>query len=399
MSNSAESAGPKLAAYAAERGLSYEPSSMALPRATQLLRHGFMQEIRNLLRGNLPGGLADAWLAHVDYAYAGRTDIDRRFFTLVLVQAPQSVAFAVRVLCHDHDLTELDVSNPDADRQVVELDDKAVRLESEGFLARYALSTDADQDQLRVWQIFDPSLIEWLTSEAPEDFSFELQDGALCCFVPGVVADADALDALCAAAARVFAHVVEIDSGGAVRTEQVEDGRAKTVERELAEHRFDSPPETVKAAAKAFGHGPLIGDRAWKLGAEAFFREQARAHGMERIEVAAFRAANIEVFLPGVVTDAAAGPVAGHAGGYLALTTDKDYDDLGWMAAVIDLSASGLSLTAVPSPAQAEAAGLKLTTDGRSLIVWQQDEGARKRTAKALAGFLAAVDSLLGSRG
>lgn len=396
MSTSAQfgEAGPKLAAYAAERGMSYDQSSMALPRATQLLRHGFMQEIRNLLRGNLPGGLTDAWLAHVDYAYSGRSDIDRRFFTLVLVQAPQSVAFAARVLCHDRDLTELDVSNPDADRQVVALDDSIVRLESEDFSARYALSTDADQDQLRVWQIFDPSLIEWLTTQAPQNFSFELQDGALSCFVPGVVDDAEQLDALCAGAARVFAHVLALGSGDAIRAEPVQDGRARTLERELAEHRFDSPPPSVKAAAKAFGRGLLIGDRAWKLGAEAFFREQARAHGLERIEVAEFRAANIEVFLPGVITDAAAGPIAG-AAGYLALTTDKDYDDLGWMAAVVNLPAGGLGLAMMASPAEAAAAGLKMTTDGRSLIVWKQDEGARKRTAEAIEGFLAAVGALL----
>ena len=35
----------------------------------------------------------------------------------------------------------------------------------------YALSTDGDQDQVVVWQLFDPSLVQWLAEEAPEDFS------------------------------------------------------------------------------------------------------------------------------------------------------------------------------------------------------------------------------------
>ena len=148
------------------------------------MRHGFLQEVRSLARGNLPG-LEGCWLAQVDYAYEGRNDIERSCFTLVLTEAAKSSEFAVRVLCHDRRLSKRDRSNPDSDREVVELDDETVKLESEALLERYAISTDHDQDQLSVWQLFDPSLIQWLTAEAPDGFSFELQDGALSCFVPG----------------------------------------------------------------------------------------------------------------------------------------------------------------------------------------------------------------------
>ena len=65
----------------------------------------------------------------------------------------------------------------------------------------------------------------------------------------------------------------------------------------------------------------------------------------------------------------------------------------------MNLPAGGIGLAMMASPAEAAAAGLKMTTDGRSLIFWKQDEGARKRTAKAIDGFLAAVDALLGARG
>ena len=138
----------------------------------------------------------------MNYAYEGRSDIERSPFTLVLVGAIASSDYAIRVLCHDRRLDKRDRSNPDADREVVKLDDKEVHLESDRFLERYAVSTDHDQDQIAVWQLFSPGIIQWLTEEAPERFSFELQDGALACFVPGYVADEDELDALCAAAAR-----------------------------------------------------------------------------------------------------------------------------------------------------------------------------------------------------
>jgi len=110
---------PTLASYAAERGLHFRETSFALPQATQLLRHGFMREVSGLVRGNLPGGLEDAWLSHVAYVYEGSNDLKRSHFTLVLIQAPESIGFAVRVLCHDRDLSKLDMTNPDSDREVI----------------------------------------------------------------------------------------------------------------------------------------------------------------------------------------------------------------------------------------------------------------------------------------
>jgi hypothetical protein len=166
---------------------------------------------------------------------------------------------------------------------VVKLDDKEVRLESDLFLKRYAVSTDGDQEQLAVWQLFSPGIIQWLTTEAPERFSFELQDGALACFVPGYVSDEDELHALCAGAARIFARVVAIDGPGAGTTG--EGTRRGQVERELAEHPFEAPPQSIKAAAKAFRHGLVLGDRAWGLGAEAFFRGQAALVGWTNLVV------------------------------------------------------------------------------------------------------------------
>lgn len=390
MEASSSSSQPRLEAYAAGRGLHHRADSFALPAATQLLRHGFMREVPSLATGDLPGGLGEGWLAQVDYVYQGTNDLGRRFFTLVLVQAPETLGF-VRVLCHDRGLSDRDVSNPDSDREVVELNDRMVRLESEALLQRYALSTDHDQDQLAVWQLFDPTLIQWLTDDAPRGFSFELQDGALCCFVPGTTADPVELDALCDAAGRVFEHVAEIADHAAAGEPVAGDSRRSIVDGELAEHPFDAPPESVKSAAKAFRRGPLLGDRAWKLGAEAFFREHAKSIGFRPMEPREFRASHLDTAMPGVIAHVATGRLAeADVETYLILTNDSALEGLGWsvLLAAVDSAAVGFAISG-GHPTRADKPGvLSVATDGRSLFVSTLDGGARDRKAEELQGFL-----------
>jgi hypothetical protein len=387
---------PTLADYAARHGLLHRAASFGLPKATQLMRHGFMQEVPSLATGELPEGAGQGWLAQVNYAYEGRSDIERSTFTLVLVGALASSEYAIRVLCHDRKLDKRDRSNPDADREVVKLDDTEVHLESDRFLERYAASTDHDQDQLAVWQLFSPGLIRWLTDDAPERFSFELQDGALACSVPDYTADEDELDALCAAAARIFARVAAIDGHGRAAVPGEDSGRAQ-VERELAEHPFATPPASVKAAAKPFRHGLRLGDRAWALGAEAFFREQAAQVGFEPITTAAYRAVNLETFLPGVLARAARGQVEGGEEAFLVLTDSEDYDDMGWTNLVVEatqpLRAMALA-GSVPRGDTSERGSMQVGFDGRSLILTVLDGGRRDRTAEEFATFFAAAAKL-----
>jgi hypothetical protein len=390
------SATPTLAGYAAGHGLLHRSASFGLPKATQLMRHGFMQEVPSLATGELPGGAGSGWLAQVDYVYEGRSDLERSPFTLVLVGALESSEYAIRVLCHDRALDKRERSNPDADREVVELDDTEVQLESDRFLERYAVSTDHDQDQLAVWQLFSPSLIGWLTEDAPERFSFELQDGALACFVPGFTADEDELDALCAAAARVYARVAAIDGPGHGAASR--DGtRQALVERELAEHPFANPPESVKAAAKAFRHGPLLGDRAWAMGAEAFFREQAALVGFEPLATGAYRAGHLDTFLPGILARAARGRVGSGEEAFLVLTDAEDYEDMGWTNLIVE-AASPLRALALaqgaPRGDTAERGVMQVGADGRSLILTTLDGGRRKRTAEEFSRFFAAATEL-----
>ena len=118
------------------------------------MRHGFSR--RSKPRQREPaGGLGGSWLAQVDYAYEGRSDIERSYFTLVLTEAAKSNEYAVRVLCHDRRLSKRDRANPDADREVVELDDQAVSWSAAASSSATRISTDHDQDQLSVWRLFD----------------------------------------------------------------------------------------------------------------------------------------------------------------------------------------------------------------------------------------------------
>ncbi len=388
-----EQTAPTLAAYAAAHGMTHREHSFVLPQATQLLRHGFMREVPSLARGPLPGGSDDAYLAQVDYVYEGRNDLKRSYFTLVLVEAPASLGFAVRVLCHDRDLDELDMSNPDRDREIVEADDRGVTLESEAFRRRYALFTDRDQDELSVWRLFAPTLIEWLATDAPADFSFELQDGALCCFVPGTLSEAADLDALCSATARVLTEVARVGGDGGRVASAAVDGRRTEVDEQLAAHPFDHPPASVKSAAKAFRRGPRIGDRAWKLGAEAFFRTHAEALGFAPIEQSAFRSSHMQTFLPGELAHVAADP---DGATFLVLTDKDDYDDMGWSVIVADGRPPIFGRPDVASGVSSERGRLEASFDARSVIFSALDGGRRDRRGEELGAFVASCRSLLG---
>ena len=387
----------ELAAWASTHNLYFRETSFALPEATQLLRHGFMKEVTGFVRGDLPGNLSDSWLAHVSYVYTGVNDLKRSPFTLVLIQAPKSLGFAQRVLLHDHDLSKLDMSNPDSDRQVLKAPDRSVTLESEQFLERYALFTDSDQDENSVWRLFAPTLIDWLTHQAPTDFSFELQDGALCCFVPGKLKDPVELDGLCVASARVFKEVTRIGEGR-TGTQIDPDSRQGKIETRLAEVKFDLPPKSVKKAAKAFKKGVAIGNEGWKLGAEAFFREQAKAAGFTPITTSAYRASHIETFLPGEIAQAAAGPEGGiWRDTFLVFTDNEEYDTMGWTVLVAEGRSPMLGRGVLPSGVSAERGLVKVNADGRGLIFSTLDGGPRDRKADEVAAFLKSCESVLAS--
>jgi hypothetical protein len=375
-------------AYCRERGL-HCYHDWGLPAATALLRH-FWQRVPNAANGALVGGIDDGWLAHTS-----TPEHPDRVYTVVLAAVPASAGFALRVLCHDRDLSEADTA-PETDAEVVELDDRTVTLESERFLRRYRLATDHDQDQLRVWQLFSPALADWLADEAPPDFSFELQDGALCCFVPGEVTDPDRLDQLCLAAAHVLERVNELAAAAPTTAQTMPGSRDSIIDAELARHPFDSPPKSVLAASRAFGVSPFGGGRAGRLGAEAFFREYSAARGFRRLDESAFRASHYGVTLVGEITQVSVGRLEGiDYDAFLIWTTDED--GTGWSSVVLDVGeeVNTFAFAGLPETEAAEAKDINVTGNPESVIVFKADGSTRRRTAKRLDAFLAEATTLL----
>ena len=384
---------PQWQAYAQQRGLAYYPN-WSIPEVTQLLHHTDFGDEPNVIIGDLPGGLAGSWLAH--FRLEGAAIGGGRTYTVVVVAAQASVEYAVRVTCHDRDLPDRDASNPDAELQSIEMDDQAVTVESDAFLKRYAVSTDHDQDPLRAWQLFDPALIHWLTEEAPEDFSFELQNGAVCGFVPGALADADALDALCEATAVVHTRVVEIgEVSGEPAAATAAGTREDVVERALAKHPFAKPPGSARAAALHFGL-PLFSRSSRHLGAEAFFRGHAAALGLELMEPDEFMATHIEIAVPGSITHVARGRLPQTAlDGYLALTSDTDAG--GWSVVIADISQddNGFAFAVMGGREKWEKQGLDVSSNGATITVWKPDGSPFSQTARKLERFLADACPLL----
>jgi hypothetical protein len=340
--------------------------------------------------GDLPGALGKADLAHFRLDPGN----DKRCYTVVVVAAPDSVRYAVRVTCHDRDMPSRDASNPDADLQTIEMSDRDVPVESDAFLKRYAVSTDHDQDQVRAWQLFDPALIGWLTDSAPENFSFELQNGALCAFVPGAVADADELDALCDAAAVVHTRVLEI--GGDAAAAPVAGSRADAVDRELAEHPFDKPPRSARAAALHFGI-PLISRDSRHLGAEAFFRTHIAALGLELMDPAAFTASHLNIAIPGTIVHVARGRMPNTSGldGYLIFTSDDDVG--GWSVVVADIGQwdNGFAFAPAGLSDKAKKDQLDISSNGDTITVWKPDGSPFSQSERKLKKFLETACPLL----
>jgi hypothetical protein len=351
---------------------------------TQLLHHSEFGDVPNLVTGDLPGDLGRADLAH----FRLEPGNDKRCYTVVVVPAPESVRYAIRVTCHDRDMPDRDASNPDADLQTIEMSDRDLAVESDAFLRRYEVSTDHDQDQVRAWQLFDPALIGWLTESAPQNFSFELQNGALCAFVPGALAVADALDELCAAAAVVHNRVLEI-GGGAAATPPAPDSRASAVERALAEHPFDKPPRSARAAALHFGL-PLISRESRQLGAEAFFRTHAAALRLQLVDPAAFTASHLNIAVPGSITHVARGPLphTSELDGYLVFTSDDDAG--GWSVVIADIGEwdNGFAFAPAGLSEKAEKEGLDISSNGNTITVWKPDGSPFSQSERKLGKFL-----------
>jgi hypothetical protein len=341
--------------YAAERGLAFEPERQ-VRAVTPLLLSGFgggalgpVTVKRAAAVGELPGGL-DGWVAHHVFDSATTT---ARELTVVVTQVPASLGFVRAMSCRSRKVKVV--------RSYRNLDHlgtwRELQLESARFNELYELEILEGQREAWVRQLFSPSFIDRLASEAADGFCFELNEGHLCVAEPRHLTEPAELDALCEAAADVASRI---------RTESMEDVETRGEEyagdrefheqlhRQVAKVEWKTPPDSPRAAAQAYqgragigakpylkglawglvvgGIGVAIayvvfsgataaiaaviaglvgllvallivsaaaGPRAMRLGLEAFMIEYARSHGYELQDRYEFHARNPDLPVPG----------------------------------------------------------------------------------------------------
>lgn len=187
--------------YAGQRGLAFAPSA-TLPATTPLLTAGSRRESQDVMTGELPGGL-EGTIAHYTFyvrtqSSEGRSRHVPYPHTVVLTQLPESAIFVKHLTCHSHralktaSLFGLDFS-----------DDQEVHLESSIVRERFQIKTSGNQDEAWLRELFTPTFIDWLATQTPEEFSFELVDGLLVVAVGERYNRADYLDWFCGVAAYV----------------------------------------------------------------------------------------------------------------------------------------------------------------------------------------------------
>jgi hypothetical protein len=189
-------------AYAGVRGLQWSDERGALPGATSLLRKGDRSYTEMSLTGRLPNG-PDGVLAHYTFEEdstdsKGNRQTSYYHFTVVFCELSGLAQF----------ISQLAVQRRSGFRFLDSAEDKfrkrqRVEVESEAFDRRYEVFIGHDDDLNRARQVLEPTFIVWLAEQAPKDFWFELEGGALCVAVRGQLERSDKLDALCAASGTV----------------------------------------------------------------------------------------------------------------------------------------------------------------------------------------------------
>jgi hypothetical protein len=193
--------------------------------------------------GTLAPGLDGKLVAHV-FADGGR----RRESAIVLTEVPETVAFIPALVCRDR------AAMGDGDPAQLPAESWApTTLESDAFNRRYHLLTLAGQEPGLVRELFSPQLIAWLSDEAPEGLSFELNEGHLTVAMPGPLADAEAAEELCAAAGELAARIRK-EAGEEDLNPDLFDESAElaAVESAMAKVTFDEPPASVQDAIAAY---------------------------------------------------------------------------------------------------------------------------------------------------
>jgi hypothetical protein len=195
------------AAYAQQRGLTWEHHSMA-PASTPLLRRGDTRRVDESFTGTLPGGV-NGELALYSYEErssggSGSQAKEIHHFTIVVSDLPGMEAR----------LPGLFVQRRSGFRFLDKAEDvfrstERVRLESEALDRKCEIFADRRCDANWLRQLFDPSFVDFLAEGAPEGFAFEVENGTLCVNVNRYRGKAEELDGLCNAASSVAKRIID----------------------------------------------------------------------------------------------------------------------------------------------------------------------------------------------
>ncbi len=231
-----------IAQFAGVHGLAVEDEA-ELRALTPALITGDRGWARSLVGGELAPGFEGKLFEH-RFANGGA----HRESAIVLAEVPESVAFVPALVCRDR--AALGGANP---AQLPAEQWAETKLESATFNRRYRLLALAGQDPGYVRELFSPQLIAWLADEAPAGLSFELNEGNLAIMMPGPLADAAAVEALCATAAeltaRIRAEAAEEDLNPDLFDESAE---IAAIEAAMTKVDFKRPPVSVPAAVTAY---------------------------------------------------------------------------------------------------------------------------------------------------
>jgi len=189
------------AAFASAHGLE-SLSSVAAGPLTPLLVEAGSGQLAPAARGRLAegadgGAAVEGIVGHLAYT---RNKTFR--FTVALTEVPGASEFAPRLFC-------VRKGRRTRDDEFYGFEARYSKLwtESEKLNGHYLISTSPFQDENWLRQLFSPAFVDYLASEPPADFSFELAYGSLLGSVEEDAPDAAGLEALCAATAHVAARI------------------------------------------------------------------------------------------------------------------------------------------------------------------------------------------------
>jgi hypothetical protein len=184
------------AAFAAERGLELVPG-LGVGQLTPLLVESTVGgQLQPAARGRLAGE-TDGVVGHLAYT---RNKTFR--FNVALVEVPGSTSFVPRLFCIRQGRSTRDDEFYGFGARHSKLWTESTKLNE-----RYAICTGPYQDPNWMRQLFSPALVDYLATEPPADFSFELAYGILLGSVEADDPGPEGLAALCEATVHVAERI------------------------------------------------------------------------------------------------------------------------------------------------------------------------------------------------